>query len=181
MWEQRAAKWRAWARTPGHDSFWAYSESFFGDIVPKSPGTVLEVGCGEGRVTRLLAQRSDTIVAIDTSPSLVADAVGADDASHYLLADATMLPFRNGSFHTVVAYNSLMDLNDMPQGIVEASRVLKAGGCLCVSIVHPIRDAGRFTSDADNAAFELSNYLESRRYDDHFERGVTRSLLTPMR
>ena len=58
----------------------------------------------------------------------------------------------------------------MPQGIVEASRVLKAGGRLCVCIVHPIRDAGRFTSEASNASFELSNYLESRRYDDHFER-----------
>ncbi len=85
-------------------------------------------------------------------------------------ADASQLPFRSDSFDTVVAYNSLMDLNDMPQGIAEASRVLKTGGRFCVCVVHPIQGAGAFTSDEDDASFEVTNYLESRHYEDHFER-----------
>lgn len=170
VWEQRAKQWRAWARTPGHDAFWAYSGSFFENIVPSRPGVVLDIGCGEGRVTRALGERAVAVVGIDSSPTLLQDAVGADDRANYLIGDATKLPFRDGSFDTVVAYNSLMDLNDMPQGIAEASRVLKVGGRFCVCVLHPIQDAGRFTSDEDNASFEVTNYLEARRYEDHFER-----------
>ncbi|HEV3473395.1 MAG TPA: class I SAM-dependent methyltransferase [Actinomycetota bacterium] len=170
IWEQRAKQWRDWARTPGHDAFWAYSASFFEDIVPTAPGRVLDIGCGEGRVTRALAERADAVVGIDSSPTLVRDAAGADEVASYLVGDAIRLPFRNRSFDTVVAYNSLMDLNDMPEGIAEASRVLKTDGRFCICVVHPIQDAGGFTSDEADAPFEIENYLESRHYEDHFER-----------
>lgn len=181
VWEQRAAQWREWARRPGHDPYWAYSDSFFGHIVPQAPGTVLEIGCGEGRVTRSLAKRSDAVVGIDTSPTLVADALAADNDSSYVVGDATMLPFRNESFDTVVAYNSLMDLNDMPHGIAEARRVLKGGGRFCVCIVHPLRDAGQFMTDEVDAPFALSNYFESRRYEDSFERDGLQMTFTSWR
>lgn len=170
VWEQRAAQWRAWARTPGHDAYWAYSDAFFADIVPPDPGTVLEIGCGEGRVTRALAKRSDAAFAIDTSPTLLADAIEADTHSRYVLGDATMLPFRAESFDTVVAYNSLMDLNDMAQGIAEAARVLKHDGRFCVCVLHPLQDAGRFASDDGGATFILADYLQARRYEERFER-----------
>jgi SAM-dependent methyltransferase len=139
-------------------------------ILPEKAGVVLEVGCGEGRVTRSLRELSDAVVGLDSSPSLIAYAVEADDVSDYVLGDATELPFRKDSFDTVVAYNSLMDLNDMPRGVAEAARVLKKGGRFCVCIVHPIRDAGRFTTDEDDAPFALSDYFESRRYEDRFQR-----------
>lgn len=32
-WESRAAAWIAWARTPGHDSYWSYRDAFFA-LVP---------------------------------------------------------------------------------------------------------------------------------------------------
>ena len=38
FWESEASNWIAWARTPGHDSYWEYSEAFFRDIVPKAAG-----------------------------------------------------------------------------------------------------------------------------------------------
>ncbi len=170
VWEQRAAQWRAWARTPGHDAYWAYSDAFFAEIVPQHPATVLEIGCGEGRVTRTLADRSDAAFGIDTSPTLLGDAIEADTNSRYVLGDATMLPFRTESFDTVVAYNSLMDLNDMRQGVAEAARVLKHDGRFCICVLHPIEDAGQFASDEDDASFMLADYLQARRYEDRFAR-----------
>ena len=28
-WEDQAENWLAWARTPGHDAYWAYRDAFF--------------------------------------------------------------------------------------------------------------------------------------------------------
>lgn len=171
MWEQRADQWRAWARTPLHDSYWAYSGEFFDAIVPRDAGVVLDMGCGEGRTARSVAAHADRVVGIDSSPTLIRHAVAADTSSSYLVCDATVLPFDDGSFDTVLAYNSLMDLDDMPRGVAEAARVLRPGGAFCVCIVHPVGDAGLFTSDDEDAPFVISNYLASTRYDLRHERG----------
>jgi SAM-dependent methyltransferase len=58
--ESRAEQWLAWARTPGHDAYWHYREPFFA-LLPPPGGRVLEVGCGEGRVTRDLTARGYAI------------------------------------------------------------------------------------------------------------------------
>ena len=66
-WEPRAEQWLAWARTPGFDAYWSYRDAFFG-LVPPPAGGTLEVGCGEGRVTRDLAARGHRVTALDPSP-----------------------------------------------------------------------------------------------------------------
>lgn len=170
VWEDRARQWRDWARAPGHDSYWAYSGSFFTDVFPERPGLVLDLGCGEGRVTRSIAKRSEKAVGIDASPTLIQDAVAADEGPSYLVGDATDLPFRSKTFDAVVAYNSLMDLNDMTRGVAESGRVLKTRGNFCVCILHPIGDAGLFTSDDEDAPFVIGNYMRSHRYDQQHER-----------
>ena len=173
--EEQAGAWLRWARTPGHDAYWDYRDLFFESILPAPGRRTLEVGCGEGRVARDLARRGHTVVALDASPTLAASAAAADPDGRYLVADAAALPFGNQSFDLVVAYNSLMDVDDMPLAVAEASRVLVPGGRLCICITHPTADAGRFQSSEPDAPFVIpGSYLGRHRVEEPFERdGLT--------
>jgi SAM-dependent methyltransferase len=144
--EAHAGSWLAWARTPGHDVYWSYRDAFF-ELVPSPGRATLEVGCGEGRVARDLAARGHTVTGIDTSLTLLRAAAEAHPEGTYAVADAAALPFDDGAFDLVVAYNSLMDMEDMPGAVREAERVLAPGGALCVCITHPMSDAGRFDGE----------------------------------
>jgi SAM-dependent methyltransferase len=116
-------------------------------------------------------RRGHRVVAVDSSPTLIRYAGSADPAGAYLLADAATLPFEAGSFELVVAYNSLMDVEDMPAAVREAARVLTADGRLCVCVTHPFTDAGRFASDDGAAPFIIpGSYLEAREFHEKFER-----------
>ena len=170
-WEWQADDWARWARTPGHDAYWLFRDLFFDAIVPAPGRLTLEVGCGEGRVARDLAQRGHTMVALDASPTLTAMAAAADPGGRYVVGDAAALPFGDGCFDTVVAYNSLMDVADMPASVQEASRVLEPGGRLCICVTHPTADAGKFQSKEPDAPFVIPGaYLGRHRFTDVFER-----------
>lgn len=173
-WESEALNWAAWARTPGHDAYWIYSPLFF-ELVPKPGCATLEIGCGEGRVTRDLRDRGHSVIAIDASPTLVRLAQEEDSESEYQVADAATLPFGDASFDLVVAYNSLMDIQDMPGAVREVARVLEKGGRFCACVTHPLMDAGRFRSQDSGAEFVISDsYFGRRRYEGTFERdGLT--------
>jgi SAM-dependent methyltransferase len=163
-WEPEAENWIRWARTPGHDAYWYYRQAFFDAIVPSGDGRALEVGCGEGRVARDLSTRGHRVVGLDSSPTLVRAAREADPEGGYLVGDAAALPFPERSFDLVVAYNSLMDVDDMPAAVREASRVLQRDGCFCICVTHPISDAGRFHRTEPDATFVIEDtYLGDRR------------------
>jgi SAM-dependent methyltransferase len=170
-WEREAENWVRWARAPGHDAYWYYAPSFFDDIVPEPGRRTLEIGCGEGRAARDLALRGHRVTALDASPTLIGHASRADPESRYLLGDAAALPFADGSFDIAVAYNSLMDVEDMPAAVAEAARVLQPCGRLCVLVTHPVNDAGGFPSDDPDAPFLIEgSYLGKRRFEGTFER-----------
>ncbi len=170
-WEQAAENWVRWTRTPGFDAYWYYGETFFAHIVPPPGRRTLEVGCGEGRVARDLARHGHVMTAIDASPTLLRYAQEADPAGRYVLADAAALPFADGEFDLVVAYNSLMDFEDMPGAVREAARVLAPGGRFCICVTHPLNDAGNFEGDGPEEPFIIrGSYLASRTFDETFER-----------
>ena len=92
-------------------------------------------------------------------------------ATPYVVADAAALPFPTGTFDLVVAYNSLMDVVDMPSSVKEASRVLELGGKLCISVTHPINDAGVFAGREPDAPFVIGgSYFGRPRFEEKFER-----------
>ncbi len=172
-WEQEAENWIAWARTPDHDAYWLFRDSFF-RLLPSPGRATLELGCGEGRVARDLAARGHRVTGVDASPTLLRAANEAQPGGDYVLADAAALPFAAASFDLVVAYNSLMDVQDMPGAVREAARVLESGGRLCVCVTHPLADAGRFAAREADAPFVIQDSYFGRRrpwyYGQTFER-----------
>jgi ubiquinone/menaquinone biosynthesis C-methylase UbiE len=104
--EDRAATWIQWARWP-LDAYWFFRDAFF-ELLPP-PCRTLEVGAGEGRVSRDLAARGYGVTGLEASPTLVEAARAEHPDGDYVLGLAEELPFEDESFELVVAYNALMD------------------------------------------------------------------------
>lgn len=172
-WEREAKNWVTFARRED-DAYWEYSPSFF-ELVPPPGRATLEIGCGEGRVTRDLAARGHRMTSADASPTLLAAAEEALPEAEYVLADAAALPFEDDSFDLVVAYNSLIDIQDMPGAVRETARVLTPDGRFCICVTHPLADAGLFEARNADAPFVITgSYLDSRRVACEVERdGLT--------
>jgi len=181
VWEYEAEHWVRWARTPDFDSYWRYRDAFFDEVVPAAGMRTIDIGCGEGRVSRDLAERGHRVVGLDLSETLARAAAEADPISAYAAGDAASLPFSHGAFDIAVAYNSIQNVLDLGGAVREAARVLAPGGRLCICMTHPMTDAGRFESEEDGAAFVIREpYLEERWLDETFERdGLTMRFVGP--
>ncbi len=84
------------------------------------------------------------VTACDPVAAYVAAAREAGSAADYAIAPAAALPFDDAAFDLVVAYNVLMDVEDIDAAAREMARVLRPGGRLVVSVVHPLNDRGHF-------------------------------------
>lgn len=173
-WSAVAAEWIAWARAPNHDAFWAYRGSLLA-FIGRGVGDALDLGCGEGRVSRVLKSCGYRVTAVDVVGELVEAARQVGSADDYAVAAATALPFAEAGFDLVVAYNVLMDLDDVPGAIAEIRRVLRPSGYVLVSIVHPFADRGTFDGFEPDAPFVIKEtYFGRRRFESIDERAGLR-------
>jgi ubiquinone/menaquinone biosynthesis C-methylase UbiE len=143
-----AEHWIALVRTGGDRSFDYGAEAFF-ELLPPPARSVLELGCGEGRVARRLAALGYAVVGLDSSPTMVGLAREADPDGEYVLGDAVALPFGDASFDLVAAFMSLQDMDDPAAAICESARVLVSGGCFCFAVIHPLWTSGEVDDDAN--------------------------------
>ncbi len=105
----------------------------------------LDLGCGEGHNTRLLARRAARMTAIDIARRFIRAAAAEEHREplgiRYVRASAVALPFTDGAFDFVVAFMSLMDMPGLDRVLGEIHRVLRRGGFLQFSIEHPCTSA----------------------------------------
>jgi ubiquinone/menaquinone biosynthesis C-methylase UbiE len=167
-WEKQAPVWVHWARQ-NDDAYWIYRDEFF-TLLPEPGKRTLDIGCGEGRVSRDLAARGHRVVGVDSAPTLIDSATAEDPVNEYVVSDAASLPFEDESFDLATAYNSLMDIDDMDGAVHEAWRVLKPGSRFVICVTHPVNDAGRFEPDDVGGPFFIDTYRGRRPYDETFER-----------
>ncbi len=170
-WEEHASEWITWARAVGHDGFWEWTWPALQAVLPAPDGPTVEVGCGEGRVSRSLSAMGHDVVAMERSPTLAHAAAEFAAPIGLALADAAVLPVRAGSAGLVVACMVLQDLDDLSGAVAEIARILKPGGRLCFAIVHPFssaQDPERFGSDGPFLVEQP--YLAERGYIDRADR-----------
>jgi SAM-dependent methyltransferase len=107
----------------------------------RSGDRVLDVGCGPGwfwaATASIWPEKLDLTLA-DLSPGMVQEAVERCRTLPFgsvrgQQADASVLPFEEGSFDAVIAMHMLYHLPDPAKGIAEMFRVLKPGGSLMVT------------------------------------------------
>lgn len=89
---------------------------------------VLDVGCGGGLAVRELAGRGVRAVGVDVEPAMVEAAAQRFPDGEFRVADATALPFDDGSFTGYRADKVLHTLPEPDLAVAEARRVLAAGG-----------------------------------------------------
>jgi SAM-dependent methyltransferase len=172
-WDRHAREWIAWSRA-GLDTYDKFHRDVFLPLVPPPGRLTVDVGCGEGRVSRDLRAMGHRVLAVDLSLTMSsAAAAHPTDPVPAVVADATRLPLPAGAADCVVAFMSLHDIDDMPAAVAESARILASGGHLVFAIVHPINSAGQFVGvkgDPDRPFVISGSYLHAGRYVDTFIR-----------
>jgi SAM-dependent methyltransferase len=141
-WEANAETWTRHARA-GYDVYRdaLNTPAFLAMLPPVAGLDGLDIGCGEGTNTRHVARLGARMCGIDAAPTFIRHAQAAEDAEPlgiaYRVADGMELPFPEAGFDFAVAFMSLMDMPDQQRALREATRVIRPGGFLQFSILHP--------------------------------------------
>jgi len=123
--------------TPAMDS---YPRRDSADVVrehlPLPGARVLDIGCGDGALVRLMAREGAKATGLEISESQLARARAASPAGDesYRVGRAEALPFAANTFDIVVFFNSLhhVPIDCQEEALAEAARVLEPGGRLFV-------------------------------------------------
>lgn len=104
--------------------------------VPES--RILDVGCGTGYFTRLLAKDGAQVTGLDQEQPFIDYARRQNETDHlpvsYVRGNALDLPFADGSFDVVASHTFLTVIHDPEKAAAEMRRVLRPGGVLaCVT------------------------------------------------
>ena len=148
----------------------------FLEFLPKNVKKLhaLDVGCGDGYNTRLVAKLGVEIIGIDISEGMIEYARNREDKENlgvkYHICNAESLPFSNQEFDFCIATMSLMDMTHPKEVLEEIYRVLKQGGFFQFSILHPcymtpIRKHIR-NSNGIEIALEVGKYFDEGEYEE---------------
>jgi SAM-dependent methyltransferase len=134
-----------------YDEFAEWYQQWIGDappliaaqagLLPAMAGErVLDIACGQGRMSRHLARRGAEVVGVDISAAMLAKAraIGPGDIT-YLRADVTRRPawWDGRPFNGCTCELALMDIDDLAGALFTVTTVLRPGGWFVASIVHP--------------------------------------------
>ena len=160
QWTESAQDWIATDQAVRTGMLDRWMLDALGDVGGKS---VIDIGCGEGRFSRLLAELGATVTGIDLTEPLIARARSlASGGETYIIGNAENLDaVADEKFDLAVSYIVLVDLNDYRSAINAAYRVLRPGGRFIVCNIHPMRSSvpGGWIKQGDAKLFyPVDNY-----------------------
>jgi ubiquinone/menaquinone biosynthesis C-methylase UbiE len=148
-------------------------------LEPVEGKRILEIACGRGGFSRLLAGRGARVTGSDFSHAALTIAGGkAEDISsdtqspHFVQADAHQLPYRDGTFDIIISCETIEHLLNPAAALGEMARVCRSGGTLYLTTPNYLNATGlyilyalmRRNSDATNSSPPPSGQPLDRRY-----------------
>jgi SAM-dependent methyltransferase len=141
LWETHATWWID-GFTDGADP--EYEEQILPLAAAELAGArrVLDVGCGDGQISRLAAAGgAELVIGIDPTWNQVTVARDRDGGAFFARSGAAAMPFPDGAFDAVVACLVFEHIRDVDDAIAEVARVLAPGGRFCFFLNHPLLQA----------------------------------------
>ncbi|NQE90864.1 class I SAM-dependent methyltransferase [Nocardia terpenica] len=134
---------------------------------------VLDAGCGEGYLSRILHSYGAQVVGIDACADLICaardEARRADREIIYHLGIVEALPLENRSFDYVVCNHLVNDLPDPASAFREFGRVLEPGGKLVVMMLHPcFHSMSTQNTESFCDKFLVDEYFSARSFSESF-------------
>lgn len=119
-------------------------EEVVADVLDLDGRWIVDLGCGDGWLTRFLASRGAVAVGVDPSPAMLARARAEAGPESFVRARADDLPLRDGSVDAAVFLNSLHHVPPERQSraLAEAARVVVRGGR--VLVIEPLAEGDLF-------------------------------------
>jgi SAM-dependent methyltransferase len=132
--------YRIWSTTydnPGNAAF-DMDTPVVEDILDGLPaGVALDAACGTGRLSRVLADRGHRVVGVDSSPDMLARARERVPDGEFLSGDLQRLPLPDDEVDLVLCALALTHVPDLGPVLAEFARVLRPGGHLVITDMHP--------------------------------------------
>jgi SAM-dependent methyltransferase len=131
--------YRIWSRTYGGvNTAFDLDEPAVGEILDTLPaGVALDTACGTGRWSAALVARGHRVIGVDSSPEMLARARAEVPGAEFRLGELTRLPVEDGAVDLVVCALALAHVPDLEPVLAEFARVLRPGGHLVISDMHP--------------------------------------------
>ena len=98
---------------------------------------VLDLGCGTGLLSKILASKGFDVLGMDISLESLRLLQRFESSVTTIQADATLLPFTDGSCHAVVSLGAWRHFPDIQRVIAEVARILKDDGLLIIGYFPP--------------------------------------------
>lgn len=139
-WETHAGWWQQHF-TDGADPEYEEQILPLADVQLADATRLLDVGCGEGQLSRRMAAQGAWTVGIDLTAGQLVTAAARGGDVRYTRAAAEALPFAPASFDAVVICLTLEHLDPFEPAVHEVARVLAPGGRFCLFLNHPLLQA----------------------------------------
>lgn len=132
---------------------------------------ILDMGCGYGFYTDYFRNIGADAVGIDGSEKMIEIAEKRYPMTEFSVMDITKpLDFESGRFDIVFSNQVFMDVENIDFVFSECGRLLKTGGILYYSIVHPAFYDGYWLEDENGCQYAkaIEKYIEPYRFTNEF-------------
>ncbi len=109
--------------------------AFLAAFVERCRGTIADLGCGPGHVTRFLAELGAEVEGVDLSPAMVAEARAQFPELTFRVGDLFALPYGRGALGGAVVFYAIVHLrgDELAAPFAELHRVLAPGGLAAIA------------------------------------------------